>query len=350
MTTSEDINDRRAQAFAYARDTVREWRQSGRRTTTAGVTSVMKQAGHMDLELLGIPANKDFWEHAAASGLVNLEQQSNGHWFVLLPGEDLADFDVSASPEARPVVPVDTELRLKSDVWTSFVDWNLAFRRFWDRSHARAFMVPVTPGWIPDSIDSSRFTEIEPALQDIQIEWMKAFANRNAEPERTALLISLADHAPRGSFRRELRERGLGRAWREALRVHILDTAVAWAHEANIEVSSIVETHHREVDPARGRTVVRGMDTGQLLLPTVGSHMTTSEGVAPAAAATAAVTVAAHGAPGGPRSQAEARRSEAADGVDRTELLRARMHRVIDLMSWEDLAEIPVRAEHLLDI
>lgn len=360
MTTSEDINDRRAQAFMFARDTVRAWRQTGRRTTTAGVTSVMKQAGQMDLELLGLTANKDFWDHAAASGLVEVEQQTNGHWYVLLPGEKLADFEVPNTPEALPVVPVDPELRLKSDVWTSFVDWNLAFRRFWDRSHARAFMVPTSPGWIPDSIDPSRFTEIEPALQDRQIEWMKAFAAERPEPDRTALLISLADHAPRGSFRRELRERGLGRAWREVLRVHILDTAVAWARDSNIDVALIVETHHREVDPPAARPVVRGMDVGQVVLripyAQTGAKTGTQTGQADAQRSGPGSTSTLQSGASAPGVGSDSMSSDStvprpvlADGADRTAVLRDRLHRVIDRMSWEDLSRIPLRAEHLLD-
>src|SRR3954447_18682678 len=102
MTASEEIQARRAEAFAVARDIVTEWRASGRRSTTAGITSKMKQLGMLNLEMLGLAANKEFWEHATASGLVKVEQQANGHWFVLLPGEQLSDFDVQLKPEAEP--------------------------------------------------------------------------------------------------------------------------------------------------------------------------------------------------------------------------------------------------------
>ncbi|WP_182525122.1 hypothetical protein [Nocardioides dongkuii] len=325
MTTGEDINARRNEAFAATCEIVRDWRNSGRRTTTAGLTSTLKIDGILDIESLGMATNREFWEQATALGFLSVQQQSNGHRFVLLPGEQLSDFEeVHAAQHPRTVAPLDAELRLKSDVWTSFVDWNLSFRRFWDRSHDRAFMVPAIPGWTPEVVDASRFSEIAPALQDMQIDWMKSFAERQPDPDRTALRVSLSENAPRGAFRRELRERGLNRAWREALRAHILDVAIAWADEANIEVSSIMETRHRDTDPVtRSEAPTRS----------------------PAGSAPVQVRTARQGAATVTGCDGTGETS----GLTRTEMLRAKLHRAIDQMTWDELAQIPVRAEHLLD-
>jgi hypothetical protein len=291
----------------------------------------MKQRGMLDLETLGMGANKEFWEQATASGLVHVEQQANGHWLVLLPGEKLSDFDVQLKTEADPtVVAHDMELRLKSDVWTSFVDWNTAFRRFWDRSHGRAFMVPASPGWVPQEIDPSRFTEIQPALNDAQIAWMRSFADSCGEPDRTALHISLAEHAPRGAFRRELHDRGLSRSWRDTLRAHILDEAVRWAQASEIEVSSIMENRHRDTD-------------GGIARPTTNQHL--------ARLAPTATLVASSPMPV-PEPEARARSTNDKSNIqnrDRVDVLRQKLHRVIDLMSWEELGQLPIRAEYLLD-
>jgi len=330
MTASEEINARRAEAFTVARDIVVEWRASGRRSTTAGVTSKMKQLGTLDLELLGLGANKEFWEQATASGLLSVEQQANGHWFVLLPGEQLSDFDVQPKVDTHAVSAHDPELRLKSEVWTSFVDWNTAFRRFWDRSHGRAFMVPASPGWVPEAIDTSLFTEIQPALQDTQIGWMRTFADSCPEPDRTALHVSLADHAPRGAFRRELRDRGLSRAWRDALRAHILDKAVGWAQGVGIDVSSIMENRHRDTDAAVVRTATSSPFAR----------------VAPPSTLGVASTL----VPPEPEARGRvALDKPSIENRDRADVLRQKLHRVIDLMSWEELGQLPVRAEHLLD-
>lgn len=58
------------------------------------------------------------------------------------------------------------------------MDWEHDYRRSWDRSHARAFMLPDAPGWTPDVIDETHYIEIVPISQAVQINWMRDFTAR----------------------------------------------------------------------------------------------------------------------------------------------------------------------------
>lgn len=301
---------------------VAEWRTSGRHTTTAGITSALKATGVLDLPSLGLASNREFWELAGRSGMLRLEQQVNGHWMILLPGESMADIVPQPSRDAPTTAPdsgpraaaPEVDVRLKGDVWTCFVDWNPAYRRFWDRDHARAFMVPTAPGWPTETTDPSRFVQIEPAGQGVQIDWMRDFANQFDSPNREGLLAALHHDAPRGAFRRELRSRGLARRWRTALGDHIVSVAVAWARERSIEVSSIMENRNRDFG------AVGDGDHGKV------SHGPGPSGRANATNAPAPVDV----------------------DTDRLLVLRERLHHVIDHMTWDELSRIEVRAEHLV--
>lgn len=364
MTTVEELAEKRTAAFAALTSLVSQWRATGRKTTTAGITSALKVDGILDLHDLAFKTNHQFWDAAVGSGVVVREQLSNGHWFLLLPGESLQDVvgdqspkdsrdtvrqlgetpsGPSPSPAASGSAPLveSTDLRLKHDIWTSFVDWNLSYRRFWDKHHARSFLVPASPGWVPDDVDTRQYIEIEPALQDVQIEWMRAFTAEQDEPHRGRLLASLADTAPKGAFRRELIATGLHSAWRTVLRRNVVAMALAWAARADVDVATIVENRPREIEsgtaPARSPRASapnRGRDFA-------GSSTQPSRPVVATVGATA----------GEPRELAPEPRSapedESAEG--RLALLRARVRDVVGVMTWDELSQIPVRAEHLLD-
>ena len=331
MTSIEELAARRHSAFQSARLVVEEWRASGRRTTTAGVTSALRASGVLDLADLEMTSNREFWDLAVQSGLLARVQQPNGHPLLLLPGEVLADFVPAPSQVETSVVGPET--RLKNDVWNSFVDWNQAYRRFWDRQHARAFMIPSAPGWGPAEVDTDRFVEIVPPRQAIAVGWMREFSASMPEPTRAALQTSLGDEAPRGAFRREVRERGLHQAWRAALRSHILDVATTWATAAGVEVSTILDTRTRASDAHRDRVATSNLPAMVAGQPLVTADRRGSKSTQPTQA----------GLPVGPEGSTLA----SSDDSDRTRILRARLHRVIEAMAWDELADLPLRAEHL---
>lgn len=303
MTIQNEIAAERQQVFTALTNLLLDWRANDRKTTTAGVTSALIKSGSLDLERLGFPSNAAFWEAAEEVGVIHRERLETGHWLVLLPGESFAGLP-SASPSDTRATLVERGVRLRSDLWAAFVDWDTDYRRFWDRDHRRVFFSPAAPGWVPPFL-GSRFIEIAPALQGTQIEWMKSFAELKPEEPRKRLIESLQADAPRGAFSKVLLATGFQFEWHNTLRSRIVERATNWARDAEIDIESIFE-------PARAAGSISASRPAQATgARTTGSRSRVSLG-------------------------------------DQTPKLRAKVHRAVEVMTWDDLSNIPLRGEHLL--
>jgi hypothetical protein len=167
------------------------------------------------------------------------------------------------------------------------------------------------PTWLsqPD-----RFRAIEPVAPEAQKEWMREWARRQQPEDRDALLAALAPDAPPRSFRHVLDARGLALEWRAELHNRVGAHVRAWANQHGIAWHDLVA----RVSPERSP------------IPSDSSTSKTSHKNA------------------SPASTAENRGTRVAGEGSDLERLREIVHRAVDRMSYAELAEIPIRAEHLL--
>lgn len=303
----EPVADRKG-IFETLRALVAEWRAAGRKTTTAGITSVLLSRHLLDIEALGFSSHQDFWEAAERAGVVRRERLPNGHWFVLLPGEDLPGDVLADNPHVRGKES-SGERRLPSDLWAALVEWDSRYRRFWDRESRRAFFVPSAPGWVPTDLDESMYAEIQPATREIQLDWMREFAAEQSGPVGEALTTALSVDAPIGAFRRALESQGLLDSWRQQLRDRVFDRATSWAEAHKVSITWTVE-RDRPVRDLSQRRRVTGSDDG----PRPGSIVSATQS-----------TVAA-------------------------ESVRRLVLRAVESMAIDELYALPIRAHHFLDI
>jgi hypothetical protein len=227
------------EAFTALAALVRQWRQEGKRTTTAGIKPALARAmdGSFNERELGFASFRDFAVAAELAGFIQLYRPERGHWLMLLPDEDPAAVEAEASTPAS--APPE---RLKPPVWSVFVEWGDDWVRLWDRRDGRAFWYPTDasgrPAW---EADPGRFVPIEHASESIQIEWMREWAETLAPQLRDALLPTIGIDAVKGSFRARLSELGLTTSWREELRRRVLDQATSWATVNHVSRSAILD-------------------------------------------------------------------------------------------------------------
>jgi len=305
--TTDDCSLNFPQALDALVSLVREWREAGRVTTTAGLKAGLTQhtEGAFSETALGFDSFRAFVEAAAQEGRVQLNQLPSGHWIVLLPGESMSD--VPTTSRSRPVAvagspreAVDLSRRLRRDIWPSFVDWTPGQRRIWDRTTRRSIMYPVDDAGCPLwETDDARFVEMPAADMGLQLQWMREWAaTLTPDTTRDAVLASIGGTGRAGQFRAQLERFGLAAGWRVELHRRVLQHAAAWARANKIELDALLEP--RVVTTTRSPVA-----------PTSG----TSASTAPA---------------------------------DELTKLRVRMHKIIDRMSLVELASLPVRAEYLL--
>ncbi|QFR00006.1 hypothetical protein F9278_31905 [Streptomyces phaeolivaceus] len=315
--TEPELSKQRESAFATLVDVVREWRSAGRVTTSAGVKPAFVQATQGKNEQdYGFGTWREFVEAAAEAGHVRTERLATNHTGILLPDENLA-VTTAKLEQGHKRDDSNTSLarsRFKSDVWAAFVEWHDGHRRLWDSRTSRAFVYPVDehdePTWVsqPD-----RFRAIEPVTPEAQKEWMRAWALRQPPADRAALLAALAPDAPLRSFRHVLDSRGLALEWRAELQNKVGAHVRAWADQHAVAWHDLTTPLPPERSSASSSS------------PT---YRAANKNVRPA-------------------STSETRDARAAGGSD-LERLREIVHRAIDRMSYAELADIPIRAEHLL--
>lgn len=304
--SGEDLQVLRDRSFGALISLMKSWSETGRKTTTAGVTSALKQAGDLDLTALGFESNLEFWAAAEERGLVRRSRLANGHWYATLPGETPPQEPSRSAPSLDQIGEV---WKLRDPVWDAFVDWTDEYRRFWDLRARRLYLVPNLAGWVPTQIDS-RFVEIKPVTMATQIGWMTEFANSQDSEVKDVLLASLMPDAPRGAYRRALIQTQRLSAWRTLLRLRVAEQVLRWVVANDVDFTHLTE---RLVPRAPRNT--------------------------PAPA------------PGGSeRAASSTARGTHDEQPDERSDLRSLVHRVVDQMNEDDLKSLPLRGEHLLGL
>ncbi|CEH10539.1 Protein of unknown function [Propionibacterium freudenreichii] len=297
-----DIDAPREAALKLAVEVVSAWRRDGRVTTTAGLSSALKQSG-IEPKSLGFPAFKDFWQFAEERKMIFRHRAPSGHWLIMLPGEDAPDPDAIPTRVASPRTLDPAKVRLKAVVWRAFVVWDEAYARFWDRETAEAFMVPSA--WVPSQVDDTRYLRFEPITQATQIAWMREFAETHDGVNKQELLEALEDNAPLGAFRKALSASGSLRDWHATLTLRVAKTVLLWCQQSGVPETELVEPTRRKTSQPVPSSVSDPYDVA----PSERTHDA--------------------------RSNLEAE-------------LRAAVHRAVDQMSLDELAALPVRACHLV--
>jgi hypothetical protein len=223
---------------------------------------------------------------------------------LLRAGHDAGRFQlvtVNGHPHLVPAASAPTRRsreqgRLKADLWTTLVSWDIGLR-YWDRKRRRAIFIPTddegVPLWDTSPAD---FVVVDPVPMQEQLEWMVDFANQQTAAEQARLLASLKDPAF-GAFKRALGELNLSGAWRTRLRQRVTEHAADWAARHELPATSILE--------AEGRAPSRSVPHTPASAP--------------------------------PLSESDLER------------LRARMHRVIDQMNFNELSALQIPASYLLE-
>jgi hypothetical protein len=290
---------------------VRDWRERGRKTTTAGLKSALQQANpDFSEKTYGYATFRELVQAATAAGHLRVQKLANGHTYVLLPGEaEVPELPAPTTDEQHDL----SGARLRRDVWSTVVDWHPHHHRLWDRDTRRAFAYPVdaqgSPAWTsaPD-----RFVTLPEVDKDVQLDWMREWASQQDQSIAPQLLASIGAEAPAGQFRRTLLEHDLAAAWREELQNRVGAHVTAWSRRHNIDVADLAD--HRAT-PIRSPR------------PT-GARATDVVNPATTVSTSAAVP---------------------ADASDPESLLRAKLHRVLDRMSFAELTAIQVSAAYLLE-
>lgn len=281
---------------------VADWRGHGRKTTTAGLKSALQQANpDFSERTYGFTAFRDLVQAATTAGHIRVQKLANGHTFVLLPQEDDLAEAPAPSEVAQHALP---GARLRRDVWSTVVDWHPQHDRLWDRETKRAFAYPTdttgAPAWMTNP---DRFVALPEVDKDVQLGWMRDWARAQDAALVPQLLAAIGSDAPAGQFRRTLLEHDLAVAWRDELQRRVGKHVTEWSTRNGVDLADI--TDHRA--PAR-RTTPR--PTGTRVGDT--AHVT-------------------------------------AKTSDPETMLRAKLHRVLDRMSFAELAAIPVNAAHLIE-
>ncbi|MEW1832914.1 hypothetical protein [Streptomyces sp. NPDC088196] len=313
------LSELRESAFATLARVVRDWRSAGRVTTSAGVKPAFVEAMNGKTERdFEFGTWREFIEAAADAEYVRTERLTTNHTAILLPDEN--PVVATAELERRTTQRSNSEaspsrIRFRPDVWAAFVEWHDGHRRLWDVQTSRAFVYPVdengSPAW---ESQSDRFYEIDPVGPESQKEWMREWALKQQPGDRDALLAALAPDAPLRSFRYELDARELAMEWRAELQSRVSIHVREWANQHGIAWPDLIVRVKQERPP------VSANDS---------SHKAAGRNVRQAT------------------SVPENRSGRGARGSD-LERLREIVHRAVDRMSYAELAEIPIRAEHLL--
>ena len=305
----------RKQAFELLAQIVRDWRQAGRKTTSAGVKSAMKaESAGFDEKALGYADFASFLNAAHSENYVDTFRQPNGHWMITLPGETRPEADGDpSSPQPRRSAEI---LRLRPEVWGAVVDWRTQHRRLWDTQEQRAFSYPVDadgrPAW---EGEPSRFHELSAVTQEQQIAWMRSFAEGFPSPQREVLSGALAPGNQVGTFRRALESLSLQSRWRDELHQRVFAHVMQWAEANSVPAAALT------VRPLPVRRTGNGSSHGGgRTLPTATPRF----------------------------ADPRAPRSDYGGGGDAVAELRARLHLIIDRMPLDELASLPIRAENLL--
>jgi len=248
LSQSSSVDEGREAAFALIREIVEEASRGDHIPSAAALKTALtaKDASFAERSL-GFKRFIDFLNAAADAGYVAVTRDPNNHPRIYPVG--LSADRVEASIKQPSSVAHGTR-KLKREVWRAFVDWKpVDYWRFWDRSLSRALVAPaLTSGQAPWEVNPGRFTELVVVTKELQLEWMREFAQARVPAQREAILLSIAPDANPGEFKRTLVRLGLGSDWTLELQARVTRHAEAWALEKGVGFSRLLEPKRRIQD------------------------------------------------------------------------------------------------------
>ena len=265
-------------------------------------TQLMRELGTFSEKSLGFARFIQFLQSAAAAGRIQIARDDHGHPYVQAPGDPRDGGHVAIGVDG---------FRIKPDLWASFVDWEEPCARYWDTKSRRALTVPLaadgSPLW---TTDAERFVEIPPVTKSTHLSWMRSFADETSDTATSgALLAALSQPASAGAYKRVLQRHGLESEWTSFLRAKVASHATAWATTCGVSPHTFL---------MRSRTAM-----------------------------TAPAQVTNGGDTSAPRARVRARGDRTSESD--AQLLRSRLHEVIDRMSLSELAALRVPASYLIN-
>ncbi len=301
---------KRDEAFAVLRQTVDEFFGNGRRALGAAVKPelVRKTFGGFSESALGFSSFGDFVRAAQAQGIVDVHSSRMTPDLELLPpGEQPQPQpdDAAAVDTQRPATYSPPGQSIRTDLWRAFVDWTPGLMRAYDREQDRAVFFPEEPAPLEpeehraarDAWKSNpeRFPRIEPIGMARQIEWMQDFTERQPRgPARTILEFALSRDRPFREFSHAIREdSGLVAAWHVHRKELVADCIRKWMADNDLKVSIFKPVW-----------MPHGGDTARETRPAADPHV---------------------------------------------EMIRQRLHRVIDRMTAADLLRLSIPVEYLIE-
>lgn len=262
------------QAFKLFADLVRENHLAGRRSYGASLKPQLKRQtdGAFDETAVGFASFGAFMKAAADRGLVELHKAPHGPDSQAVPPNAQPIWDRSEDPNRD-------QHRVRHDLWASFVDWRPNMLRLYDRSAGTASMIsrrPRRPEPAPISEIRARydarpsdFVEISPAAFDTQLAWMRAFADDVGDTViQTKLHAALQAEKPAREFAHAVTEDSeIARSWREQRVRHVVGEIRLWASRHGLKVDPFVEP-----TPAATERVPVDSDTGRVGLLRAALH------------------------------------------------------------------------------
>jgi hypothetical protein len=233
---------------------------SGRRTHSAGLKPAMQQRSNQGFSetRLGFPSFRAFLEWAQDAGAVRLVPAPTGPDIEVLPVQPAAERAIP-SYEGRGF-----RRRIRADLWRSFVDWRPDWRRVFDRESGEARMFPREPHEVGDAPEHAalraavastpnRFVEIAPIAQDVQLAWMREFADAEIDsPFKLELQAALRDNRPAGAFATRLRQSPTAlHRWNRSREQRVAAVIQEWAANHQLDLTIYDEPQRRVVEAPR---------------------------------------------------------------------------------------------------
>lgn len=232
--TSSDLT----RALSALSDALRD-ASDGRPVTAAGLkVTLQRRLSNATFEKdLGFQSFRAFLSFAQAQGLI-VTRPAASDLYVYLASKAPAEPD-PGSAERSPVPSVRGSERLRSDIWSAFVDFHPGYIRVYDRGSKRAWKLPIVPTEAQSVAEAAvrRRLELEPddfvvipyIERDQQLGWMHEFAEVQGA-EFPALKTALEADRPLAAFANVIRTRPLmGDAWHASLLEKVRDVVAAWA-------------------------------------------------------------------------------------------------------------------------
>lgn len=226
-----DLSASRTEAFQLLADVVAQ-NSIGRDLTASQARLQMrrKSYGGFNLQDLGFSRFRDFLSEAAKEGYVVVDDTRPGDYTLSLP--------------TRSPGRADQTARIRSDLWRAFLDWSHDLQRIYDIERDQATMLPGEPAPLEPAkfrdlrlriqANPTMFITIDPVDMQIQLGWMREFAEEVSDPRIKSLLKSaLASEKPAKLFSAVLREIPDEQInWRSALRSRVRSYIEEWRDAA----------------------------------------------------------------------------------------------------------------------